>query len=360
MEFSVALGIMYYHFVHPYMRATGIEGSQARLNQVQFMELNPLLVNELEAWAADPTHLSLKDRKGSFQNFPETLKVQEKDKKIYDYLFDEVLKKELVDVKVVLGLCSAMCHKFVTVFERQIGDLYLAGENSKVAKQIVKDPVGIKFASVNNLNCEHYFGSFRNLSDRFKGASIACISRRLLSCKSIFAKSLETMPVKVYQEKKEWFKSPMYEAFMKIKEQSKELEAQRKIAKVEKMRETKILVAKKALENVIKCQSYGGPFINTTEVTAVVKEYENDGGDRLKKILEAEICYQRDNVKLTVKEDGRYRFQKLTNAQKEKNLKSLLELGGNGPEAQIPRTFDMEQAFSSIEALSSSYCPIRD
>ena len=29
----------------------------------------------------------------------------------------------------------------------------------------------------------------------------------------------------------------MYEAFIKIKEQSKELEAQRKIAKIEKMRE---------------------------------------------------------------------------------------------------------------------------
>ena len=359
MEFSLALGIMYYHFVHPYMRATGIEGSEARLNQVEFMNLNPRLVTDLEQWADDPVHLLRPDRSGSFTDYPATLKVHPKDSKIYKYLFDDIIKNKKVNIEVVLGLCKSMCHKFVTVFERQLGALYLAGEDSVVAVQIKEDPIGIKFAAVNNLPAEHYFGCFRNMSDRFKGASISCISRRLLGVNSIFSNSLESMPDKLYEEREEWLNSPMYEGFKKIEDQQKNLEVQRKDEKLQKTRETRLNVVKKHLTNITKCQLHDGPVNNAAELTALVDKHKNDE-KKLRQILEVEVCYQRDNVSLMPYQDKRYRLQKISNEKKEQNLKSLLLLGGNGSNIEALPTFNVEQALSSIEALNASYEGVND
>ena len=47
-EISTALAVMNYHFVHPYMRATGIEGVASSLNHPQFMELMPKLIEDLK------------------------------------------------------------------------------------------------------------------------------------------------------------------------------------------------------------------------------------------------------------------------------------------------------------------------
>ena len=145
-----------------------------------------------------------------------------------------------------------------------------------MAVQIKEDPIGIKFAAVNNLPAEHYFGCFRNMSDRFKGASISCISRRLLGVNSIFSNSLESMPDKLYEEREEWLNSPMYEGFKKIEDQQKNLEVQRKDEKLQKTRETRLNVVKKHLTNITKCQLHDGPVNNAAELTALVDKHKND------------------------------------------------------------------------------------
>ena len=337
-ETSISLGLLYYHIVYPLMRATGIEGDFYPFTHDQFLVLLPKLQEDLHSLVEDATPLLNATHIKSFSQFSDTglLKFPEKEETSFKQVFEILKNNDKINKEIVLSLAKTICLKFTFCLERQVGVLYLRGENSEVAKMIKENPEGMKTAAVNNLGCEKRCAQYKALSNANPTAPISFIARRMILPKSPFIINLKNMTNEEYRAEMDWARNSIHvKKYFEFQKLEAKMEKDRQKENLKKLQRNKLELAKKQEKNVENCKLHGGPFNCLESFNAFISENTSTLTDQqLQEILDREIKYQKENLGLFGKTSELYKFYHIhpttkkhipiPNTKKCENLRSVL------------------------------------
>lgn len=323
LEHCITLGILHYHIVHPYMLASGIDGEVYPLSHTEFYKLIPNLKEDFEKLSVDSSPLLKKERFGAFLDFKDkdVYKLSVLDKLVYNTIFNTINEGTLINADLIMGLCKAMCLKFIQCLERQLGELYL-GENCTIKKAMEDNPEGLKTAAVNNLGCERRAAQYKYLSNKYTAAKSSFISRKMINPKAPIISELSKLSDDEFKKELDWARhSPQVKKLRQIEEQ--ELIQREKLEKdkLKSAREQLLLTAKKRAENAIKCQTlHSGPLTKIEDIENLERTLDTE---KLEQSINAELKFQKENVRILPKDDIKYRlssFIKVDGKNKKQNV----------------------------------------
>ena len=364
-ETSLALGLLYYHIIYPLMRATGIEGDVYPLTHEDFLVLLPAVQSQLTDIYKCPDCLLEKQHLKPFLEYTDVLKFPKDETAKFNTLFDVLEKRSNINKSIVLSLCKAICLKFTFCLERQIGPLYLRGENSQVSQMIKENPEGMKTAAVNNLGCEHHVAQFKNLSNANPSAPTEHISRRMRLPKSPFIINIGKMSDSEFLKELEWAnKSEHVKRYREFKKMEIDLEAKRKEEKLKSWRIMKLNEEAKRSKNEAECKLHGGPFRSLEAFNVFCEAVAPKTEDKaLQEILNKELRFQKENVMLFHKTSEVYKFYNLHPKTKKRiliptetkmgNMRTLLASvsNDNQEQSQISHSVAPEKILSSLDEI---------
>ena len=242
-EISAALGLLHYHIILPLLNSFGVNGEIRPLTHKNFLELFPKVVKSLEKLGEDPSKLLDRTHLEVFLPYSTStsiLKFTKQDDKIFDGLFHDINVRNESSKSVILKMCATLSLGLITVFHRQVGNLYLKGEESVVARLLADGDNLIEYAPVTNLSSERNFGHFKSLKAVYSSASTKYISSKIIGKSAPYIHTLANKPNAEWNEDISWSKYfPVAKAYRDILDSKKTVEKQcleKKIANAQPIR----------------------------------------------------------------------------------------------------------------------------
>ena len=364
LEYGIVLGIIYFHLILPYMRATGIEGDCYPISQTEFSKLVPALYESLNDLATDPLPLLKKEH--SIPCFNQTsnkflLKFSDNDTFVFNHIF-EMIENENIQLSLVKEVSKTMLIKFRSCLERQVGDLYLRGEDSVIQKLVVEDTKAAEVAPVNNLIQERYFGGFKNYCNTRASVSSAYICNKMTSGDSLYMAKLETMDNEKF--KKDLYLTKNSENILRanrLKLQLQDKEKQMQENKLKSARQNRLKLEEKRTKNVKQCSDlHKGPVKNVNELKEKILILSSSDQSVS---VDAELKYQRDNLKLLATDNPRYKMKRKEKGsmvpiplpERIGNLTFLLNLVSDTQTSSVELSLPVCDMVSSIAELRKAF-----
>ena len=164
-EICVAVSVLYYHILRPFLVAVGAEGVEGykHLDHLELCSFYPGIISSLQEASADGAERLLVNRPLDYLDaFPSLAKVSHKGHKaIFEAIYGEIqLPEPPFSIKVVKRVVSLIAEGYQAVFTAQTADLYLEG--GKLKELLDNDPKCLDGVTTTALAAEHQVAEFRH------------------------------------------------------------------------------------------------------------------------------------------------------------------------------------------------------
>lgn len=365
MEYSIVLGMMYYHVVLPFMRVSGIEGDCFPLSQKDLTVFMPELYDDLGSLCNDPSPL-LKNHHNipCFMKFKDKgiLKFAKKDQKIFESVYNTLVSDEDIVVDLIKAVAQPICVKFKACLDRQLGKLYLRGEDSEIQKLLNKNPAAADVAPVNNLVSEHYFAVYKNRCNARLSVKPGYICDKMTTSKNPFINGLINMDDEEFKKEVKWARTS--ESVKRYKAFCKHLEAKEETYEKEKLQNAnkrKLKAEEKRVKHLKECEElHAGPIKSLDEIQEKILNKDLDGQS---KSINAEIRYQRDNIGLLATDNPRYKMKRkqfnkhvdIPLEERINNLKFLISLASDTSSTIDEASLPVNEIITSVSEIKKLY-----
>lgn len=274
-------------------------------------------------------------------------------------------------IPTVEAVIVLVAEAYYSVFSKQATRFYI-GDDAIVPKKLAEDPTFWDYVPNNAMMIEHFVEAERQAEKRSnKGASVKTISNQLVVGHGAYLRQLKKREVSDKQSEKDlhWAKNDPQAKLVR----SMEGVASRNLADDKK----DVLAAKQndEIQAQVKRQKlvadlaadHNGPITSQGQLTQVCEDYGTDE-ERLRRILELEIRYQKNVIGVNPRLKSHYRIQYLLPSNKVQKYPStvlkdnILEIISprSGAAVPTPRSItEIEEGAEIIRQKLRNYNPAR-